>query len=439
METLNDKKQFGLESRTEEVQDIIDRMPTKFGYWVGLIVLFIVLLMVSFGFIIRYPDVVAGKITINTSTAPIKLVANTNGKIILEINKSLDFVKQGEVIAHIENSTDYKDLVKLKTLLLQLNPNDINVGTHSFPHRLSLGGLSAKYYIFLNALNLYNNFVSDKLYDKKIAGLRKLGFTQEQEFTNINNKAGITKEYIENSSKLFRRDSVLFHDRVLSESDLEKSKLNELSYKMNHNNITAEKLQKQKDRAQVQTQITEATIQKEEKLKELLMSLTASYNDLKENISMWEQTYLITAPFDGQVQFLKFWTTGQYVQASEPVFTILPIQQKPYGQVIVPSNGAGKVKEGQEVVIKLDNYPYNEYGAIRGEVSSISKTTNVEKTKEGDVETYLISVALKDGLVTNYGKKLEFVYEGKGSAEIITNDRKLIERFFDNLKYVANK
>ena len=40
---------------------------------------------------------------------------------------------------------------------------------------------------------------------------------------------------------------------------------------------------------------------------------------------------------------------------------------------------------------------------------------------------------------TNYGTVLDFKAEAKGSAEIITNDRRLIQRLFDNLKYIVNK
>jgi hypothetical protein len=39
------------------------------------------------------------------------------------------------------------------------------------------------------------------------------------------------------------------------------------------------------------------------------------------------------------------------------------------------------------------------------------------------------------GLKTNYGVELNFHAEAKGTAEIITEDRRLIERFFDNLRY----
>ena len=76
-----------------------------------------------------------------------------------------------------------------------------------------------------------------------------------------------------------------------------------------------------------------------------------------------------------------------------------------------------------------------EYGSVDGKVGSISLVTKAEQVANVNVETYLIAIDLPQGLTTNYGKKLDFKYEIKGTAEIIVNDRRLIERLFDNLKY----
>ena len=115
---------------------------------------------------------------------------------------------------------------------------------------------------------------------------------------------------------------------------------------------------------------------------------------------------------------------------SEEVFSIVPFQEDIIGQVLLPASGAGKVDVGNDVIIKLDNYPYIEFGSIKGKVKSISLVTKKLKT-----ETYLVIVSLPDGLTTNYGESLYFKYEIKGTAEIVVKKRRLIERLFDNLKY----
>ena len=44
-------------------------------------------------------------------------------------------------------------------------------------------------------------------------------------------------------------------------------------------------------------------------------------------------------------------------------------------------------------------------------------------------------VDMPNGLITNYGDKLDFKYEIGGQADIIVKDRRLIERLFDNIKF----
>lgn len=161
----------------------------------------------------------------------------------------------------------------------------------------------------------------------------------------------------------------------------------------------------------------------------------ASFNDLWDNIKSWEQKYVFKAPMDGRVEFLKFLTNNQFIQAGEEIFSIVPEKNTILGQMLLPATGAGKVETASPVIIKLDNYPYMEYGSVEGQVSSISLVTKEEQIANTNIETYLIAIELPKGLTTNYGKKLDFKYEIKGTAEIIVNDRRLIERLFDNLKY----
>ena len=122
------------------------------------------------------------------------------------------------------------------------------------------------------------------------------------------------------------------------------------------------------------------------------------------------------------------------------MFSILPDDNPIFGQVYLPARGAGKVFSGQDVIIKLDNYPYIEYGSIKGRVKTISQLANPVRNfgSQGAVSTYLITIDLPDQLTTNYGLKLDFSYDIKGIADILTSKRKLIIRLFDNLRYIVS-
>lgn len=146
-------------------------------------------------------------------------------------------------------------------------------------------------------------------------------------------------------------------------------------------------------------------------------------------------TYVFKAPFTGRVEFLNFWVDDRFIQSGEEVFSIVPRNTNTIRQVLLPAAGAEKVAPGCKVNIKLDNYPYMEYGSIEGSVASISLITRKEQIQQGSIDTYLILVDLPQGLTTNYGERLDFKYEIGGTADIIVRERRLIQRLFDNLKY----
>ena len=96
---------------------------------------------------------------------------------------------------------------------------------------------------------------------------------------------------------------------------------------------------------------------------------------------------------------------------------------------IIFEYNSGKIKKGQKVQIKLLNYPSDEFGELNGAVKSISLIPN----EEGN---YLVDVELPQNLKTTYDKTIPFRQEMKGAADIVTEDLRLIERFFYQLKNI---
>jgi hypothetical protein len=74
---------------------------------------------------------------------------------------------------------------------------------------------------------------------------------------------------------------------------------------------------------------------------------------------------------------------------------------------------------------------------MKGQVRSMSLVTNqqTDGNTQNKSDVFLVTIGLPGGLTTNYGRPLNFYFDAKGTAEIITRDRRLYERLFDNLKY----
>lgn len=130
---------------------------------------------------------------------------------------------------------------------------------------------------------------------------------------------------------------------------------------------------------------------------------------------------------------MNYWSENQTVTLGDLVFTIIPSENKNYlAKVKAPSLNSGKIKIGQRVNIKLQNYPETEFGALRGTVDKISLTPD----RSG---YYLVDVKLPKNLITNYNKEIKFKQEMHGTAEIVTEDLRFIERLFYQFKKIIEQ
>jgi len=172
-------------------------------------------------------------------------------------------------------------------------------------------------------------------------------------------------------------------------------------------------------------------IKRIEEKEKLFAVLNESFLNLQAQIKIWENTYLLRSPFDGFVTFTRYWNENQVVTKDDPVLNVVPHETGSYlGRINLKMQRSGKVKPGQKVNIKLSSYPYLEYGMVRG----IIKTKSL--VPSGD--TYVIEIDLPDGLTTLYGTKLEFTQNMSGTAEIITEDLRLLQKLINPFRYLIS-
>lgn len=422
--------------RSEELNDIIERMPMTFGRWVALAFFVFSALLLLFGWIIKYPETVTGHVRISSTHAPVKLVANSSGNVREIAFAPQEEVKRGDYIAIIENPAVTNDIRCIIEAIDTFDPYNLKEGTITFPEKVSLGDLNLKYYSFLSALKNKTEYESDNIYEKQRTALSDDIRWRTSILDESNRLLAISKEKLRISRKWYTKYTSLSKDDIVTyEYEVDKSRADLLGAMQEEQNL-------QKEVSSIQMQITEnknrlnqLDVEQREKERQLQLDLLTTYQDLNDNLKAWEQRYVFKVPFEGKVEFMKFLTENQFVQAGEEIFGIVPKESRIFGQVLLPVSGAGKVKLGSRVTVKLDNYPYMEYGSIEGKVESISLLSQAQNAGQTTVDTYLLIVELPDQLKTNYGQVLEFQHEIGGTADIIVKERRLIERLFDNLKY----
>lgn len=121
----------------------------------------------------------------------------------------------------------------------------------------------------------------------------------------------------------------------------------------------------------------------------------------------------------------------QYVENQQPLFAVIPENEKVIAIIKILDAAFGKIEKGQKVRMKFSNYPYQQFGQLVGSVAEISKVPS----EEG----YFVKVSLENGLTTTYNQQIEYKPEMTGVAEVVTEDLRLIERIFNNFRKVFDR
>lgn len=429
-------KKDDISQKSEEVQAIIDRMPTYWVKWVALCVGVLMGVIVLLGFLIQYPDTVDGQISVTATTAPVRLVASSNGRInLLQTNNTQ--LQKGAVISYLESGADYKHILWVDSVLSHLNRNPS--AKIFLPDTLILGEVSSAYNGFLLAYLQYERVVSSDIYATMRLNLRQQIQSDEAVIANLNDEMQLKKQILHTSTDQLSKDSLLLAAKGISEQEYQRQRNAHLSLQEARLNLQSSQQMKRSEVARNQLEIQRILLEETETKEKAYSDFISRKNELSNAVNLWKERYLQYAPVAGELEFLGFWRDNHFVQAGQELFSIIPDKNNILGEVIIPSFGAGKVEVGQTANVKINNYPYDEYGLLKGVVKSVSRITNKLKTQNGEVDAYLVLIAFPDGTVTNFGKTLPLDFESKGTAEIITKHKRLIERLFDNLKAKGEK
>jgi HlyD family secretion protein len=86
--------------------------------------------------------------------------------------------------------------------------------------------------------------------------------------------------------------------------------------------------------------------------------------------------YQLIAPHRRKILFVGIIQESQVTDVNQELFYIIPDNEVFFGKMILPQDNMGKIKERQQVLIKLKAYPFEEYGMIRGTIKNIVETPN---------------------------------------------------------------
>ena len=415
-----------IELRSEEVQEILGTPPGAIISWGTTVIFFTMIMMGLVSYLVKYPDKIRAPIVLTTTSPPASLVARSDGYISeLKVKDNVK-VKKGEILVVMQDPADYEDVLALEEMMDDVQHyNRKQLEQFVPPSNLLLGELQISFSIFNQNLN---NFIYGATNGYEFKNKEQLRKQRMNVLAGINNDKArlldvdeemlIVKRQQDRTKQLYPQSATL--------KDLEQIGREKQALEKERKNIKASIIEKERDISIIDKQIVQINQTYSNTYNDNFTKLQSSINDLSSRIKKWKEIYLLTAPIDGIVSFHDFWKEQQFVKNNQEVMSIVPPGgDSIVGKVMVPLKGSGKVEPGQTVVIKLDGYPYEEYGSLRGIV--------ITKSLVPKDNVYNVVVKLPKGMVSSHGEPILFNQQMAGLAEIITEKKRFIRKIFDEL------
>lgn len=429
-ELITDPSEITLTGK-QIVDEAVGRPPSSVLVFGPTVIASALVFLLVLAWFIEYPDVISGKAVITTISPPQKEIAKVSGIIDTIFVEDNQHVTPGTMLAIIENAANYYDVFKLKSVIQQI---DSISKPEQFPieemPQLMLGEISEDYSRFETAHILYH--LNEEL--QPFAADSYNGSLNQKELNDrentLNNQLQLAQSELRLKEQDLERYRKLYAQGVIPTEELELKELASIEAKRSVKTIVLATSQLRESKNNNDRNLRNVEFSKTRENIQLRNNLVQAYFILKKSIKDWELKYVLQSKTDGRVSFLNYWSTNQRVTEGELLFAVIPEQKDGIvARVKTPSLKSGKVKPGQTVNLKLESYPSNEFGIIKGKVSTVS----VLPDEDG---FYLVNVVLPEGLITTYNNKINFRQEMIGDAEIITEDRRLLERFFFNFKAI---
>ncbi len=414
-----------IELKSEQMNEMLSHPPawiTRAGNGVFLLVLGVLIFLSWF---IRYPDEVSGEVTVTTSNPPIEL--SNQGYIQLKglhVRENQE-VRTGDLIAQFDTQADAKDMEEARIYLDQVEmfQTELVSAIPEFHKKLHLGSYQEQWAILLSKIHEWNVEHAENRITKELDFIRReISFREQlqvisgKKITLSESEYALLEEQLAGSERLAEQHAISKqlltqdkHSRNQAMQTVQGQKEQFVQNLIALNNLRKEKLRLEQD----------AITNELQKASEIRIGLTS----LGNNLQNWRKDAAWMAPCSGKILFNKWLQVNRFYKANEASIVIVPHGNHYTAVASVKSSGSGKLKVGQKAFIELTDYPKTEFGMLEGKVRSIT-----QMDKEGKYE---LQIDLSHELKTTYHKRIPPKPRLKGRVKILTKDKRLLLRFFE--------
>lgn len=369
-------------------------------------------------------------------------VAQSNGKLIpqdaaykvypIELGKAArvmvkegDTVKQGDLLVEFDTEMDDKEVERLQTVIQSMQAELLQTEAMIEKIRLQADnrGAIAETQIYAHQATIAQNQQAIQTSRSLLQQLQEDAKAQQARLARLQplaDEGAISREQLFGMEQGLRERtrSITENEGNLQRIETETSRLqSEMEQKRGEARQVA--LESQTEAEQLKIRSTELR----SKIRESEVLLSTAKTKRKQRF--------IYAPVGGNILSLKLTKPGEVAQPNQPIAEIAPTGKPLVLSTLLPSHEAGFLSQGMPAKIKLDAYPYQDYGMVSGKVLSIS-ADSYPQDPIGQV--YRVDITLDRHYVQGQGKIIDLKPGQTASAEIITRRRRIIDLLLEPFK-----
>jgi hemolysin D len=409
--------------------EMMDRPPSMFARLITWSIILLVTIIILWSYFSKMDVIVSAQGQIVPSDKTKIIQSAEPGKIKAIHIKDGQTVKQGELLIELDSTTAKADQTQtqFKLASIKLEIARLEAQHQQNPELFKVDNnhpeLSATHAALLQA-NLAE-------YRHEIAVLDNEITANKAELRATQNTLDMLTTVVASMRKEHKRQQDLAKKGFISVSSLTDSEI--------------ELIQKQQEKKAQENQLTRitATLAATEKKKALAeqsfktkaLTALATLNKEKDGLEQEliknrqrETLQQINAPVDGTVQQLAVNTIGGVVTTAQPLMVIVPEGSQLEIDAKVPNKDIGHIKNGQDVVVKVETFNYTRYGSLQGKIAWIGQDAINE---QGTGPIYPIKVIPETLLLPNSidGRQAEATTGMNVTVDILIGQRRIIDYF----------
>lgn len=155
-----------------------------------------------------------------------------------------------------------------------------------------------------------------------------------------------------------------------------------------------------------------------------------------------QQSYILRASYDGTVTALQS-GIGRTVDSNVPLLTIIPKDAVVHAEIYAPSRAIGFVRQGEEVRLLYDAFPYQRFGSFKGHISAVSRVAldprQIDTPFHIEEPVYRVSVVPDQQRVSGYGEQVRLQPGMTLTANIVLERRSFATWLLEPLSAITKR